>query len=76
MNLEDGRFVVRCRDRVSLDRAKSLVNLESCWFCSGMMDFSIIVFWVVSGVYEKHDQYVALEKVDVGDLEAEKSLGV
>lgn len=73
MNSEEGHWVVRCRDKGSLERAKSLVNIEFSWLLVGMVVFSVAFYLVVSRRFvEEEELYVALERDE--DLEAQKKL--
>lgn len=76
MNLEDGHWVVRCRDQGSLERAKSLVNIEFSWFLVGMVFFSMGFYLVVRRWYvDVEREYLGLdEEVESEDLESQKKL--
>lgn len=73
MNSEDGHQVVRCKDHGSLERARSLVNIQFSWFLVGMVVFVMVFYLVLSKKFEGKEVYVALDnKLEEEDLEAQK----
>lgn len=55
MYLEDGHKVVRCHDEESLERAKSLVNIEFSWFLIGLGVFAVTFYLVMVKIYGGRD---------------------
>lgn len=72
LNLEEGHEVVRCRDHGSLERAKSLVNIQFSWLVAVMVIFSMVFYLVLAKKYsdDEEEEYVPLDKDD--DLESQK----
>lgn len=75
MNMEDGHYVVRCKDHESLERAKSLANIEFSLLLIGMVVFVMVFYMVASKRYDGEQvPYVALDKKDGDNLESQKKL--
>lgn len=73
MNMEDGHYVVRCKDDMSLHRAKSLVNIEFSWVLVGLVAFSMCFYlFFVKRLIGDEGKYVALDdEGSNGDLESQ-----
>ena len=75
MNLEEGHQVVRCHGEETLERAKSLVNIQFSWYVVGVIIFSVTIYLVMVRFYSEKVEYQSLSKFvmhDEGDVEAQK----
>lgn len=60
MNAEVGHYVVRCRGREELGRAKSLVNIQFSWFIAGVSMSSVLFYLYVARKYSGEEEYKSL----------------
>ncbi|KAH6784951.1 proteinase inhibitor I4 [Perilla frutescens var. hirtella] len=80
MNLEEGHKVVRCHGEESLERAKSLVNIQFSWYVVGVTIFSMTLYLAMVKLYSEKVEYHSLSKFalhdddddDADDVEAQK----
>ncbi|XP_073147750.1 uncharacterized protein [Henckelia pumila] len=79
INLEESHDVVRCHDKESLERAKSLVNIQFSWYITVMTIFVVALYLFMIKLYHKKvdieyslTNYVAEEDENNDDVEAQK----
>ncbi|KAG6433182.1 hypothetical protein SASPL_104790 [Salvia splendens] len=75
MNMEEGHQVVRCHGEETLERAKSLVNIQFSWYVVGVIVFSVTLYLVMVRFYSEKVEYQSLSKFemhDEDDVEAQK----
>lgn len=83
LNFEEGHYVVRCHDHDSLERAKSLVNIEFSWYLVGVTSFAVCLYLALHKVFpaEEKVEYHSLfltkfenqDEEQEDDVEAQKS---
>ncbi|TKY72103.1 hypothetical protein E2542_SST00841 [Spatholobus suberectus] len=72
VNEEEGHQVVRCRDRESLHRANSLVNILFSWFVIGVTAFGVAFYLGLVWFYGEKARYFPLGDKESDDLESQK----
>lgn len=78
INLEEGHDVVRCHDEKSLERAKSLVNIQFSWYVTGMTIFIVTLYLIMIKLYHKKVDFeysltnFVPEEDENDDVEAQK----
>ncbi|KAK2641463.1 hypothetical protein Ddye_023226 [Dipteronia dyeriana] len=60
INFEEGHQVVRCHGEAALHRAKSLVNLQFCWFSVGITIVLVSFYLVLDRFFDKKVEYSTL----------------
>ncbi|KAH6835657.1 hypothetical protein C2S53_010535 [Perilla frutescens var. hirtella] len=55
MHWEKGYFVVRCQGEKTLERAKSLVNIQFGLFFVGVNVLAVVIYLVIFKIYSKND---------------------
>lgn len=79
INLEEGHDVVRCHDEKSLERAKSLVNIQFSWYVIGMTIFIVSLYLITIKLYHKKVDFeysltnFVREEDENEDVEAQKA---
>ncbi|GAB2276947.1 hypothetical protein Dimus_011655 [Dionaea muscipula] len=63
LNLEEGHQVVRCHDGESLDRAKSLVNIEFSWYLILLALFAVSFYLIMVKIYGDADHGAGYFKI-------------
>ncbi|XAR60446.1 hypothetical protein NMG60_11033830 [Bertholletia excelsa] len=71
MNLEEGHRVVRCHDVESLERAKSLVNIQFSWYLIIVTVFTICFYLSLVKLYGEKLEYQSLLKSELEEDEEE-----
>lgn len=81
MNMEGKQYVVRCHGEKDLDRAKSLANIQFCYYVVGLMAVAMTFYVVMIKLYSEKVEYQSLTKFyendrdeddDDDDVEAQK----
>ncbi|KAK6925730.1 Protein of unknown function DUF716 [Dillenia turbinata] len=49
LSYEEGHYIERCLDDKSLQRAKAIANHQFCWFLTGVVIFSIVLYLALMG---------------------------
>ncbi|KAK6937029.1 Protein of unknown function DUF716 [Dillenia turbinata] len=71
LSYEEGHYIERCHDDKSLQRAKAIANLQFCWFLTGVVIFSIVLYLVLVKFYGKKVEYKTLPYKKEDDVESE-----
>ncbi|PSR86887.1 Transmembrane protein like [Actinidia chinensis var. chinensis] len=62
MNWEEGNQIVRCHTDEALERAKSLANIEFCWYLIFVTIVSVCLYVFLNKIYGERVKYHTLSK--------------
>ncbi|XP_023742154.1 uncharacterized protein LOC111890230 [Lactuca sativa] len=78
LNLEVGHHVVRCHGEEALERAKSLVNFQFCWYLIWVTIFAVLIYLAIHKIYAGNVDYQSVTTYDLEkvheNIEAQRKL--